>query len=90
MPTPKDVQSIRDALAGATAAIADEYFLLPGANHDGRATLVKYRERVYAYELYHQLRCNWQRWPFSLGGEIDKTQHPVGAEATSRWPSRTS
>jgi len=68
MPTPEDVQSFRAALADATAAIADEYFLLPVADGDGRPALSKYRERVYAYELYHRLRCNWTRRPFTLGG----------------------
>ena len=42
-------------LIAATAGIRDEYFMLPirGGN-----TL--FRERVYCYELYHQLR---KRWP---------------------------
>lgn len=57
----------------ATAAVPLEYFQLPVAN--GRAI---YRERVYCYELYHQLRL---RWPnpsdFALNGEIDKAAHPV-------------
>jgi len=37
-----------------------------------------YRERVYCYELYHQMRL---RWPtncrFWLNGEIDKAAHPI-------------
>ena len=36
-----------------------------------------YRERVYAYELYHQLRVRWPAWPYLLGGEIDKEGHPL-------------
>ena len=36
----------------------------------------QYRERVYCYELYHQLRCQWDpNFEFSLCGEIDKRGH---------------
>lgn len=38
---------------------------------------MKYRERVYAYELYHCLRSIWPEWQYSLGGEIDKRNHPL-------------
>lgn len=35
-----------------------------------------YRERVYCYELYHQLRCLWPPGsPYRLNGELDKTSH---------------
>lgn len=37
-----------------------------------------YRERVYCYELYHQLRCLWPKeTPFYLNGELDKAAHPI-------------
>ncbi len=37
-----------------------------------------YRERVYCYELYHQLRCIWPPGtPFYLNGELDKAAHPI-------------
>jgi hypothetical protein len=37
-----------------------------------------YRERVYCYELYHQMRLHWPtRCPFYLNGEIDKSAHPI-------------
>jgi hypothetical protein len=37
-----------------------------------------YRERVYCYELYHQLRCYWpENTPFHLNGELDKAAHPI-------------
>jgi len=37
-----------------------------------------YRERVYAYELYHQLRVRWPaEWEYSLAGEVDKRGHPL-------------
>ena len=61
-----------NVLAGAAAALAPEYFLLPVH----RANPV-YRERVYCYELYHQMRCRWpERCAFILNGELDKQQHP--------------
>lgn len=55
----------------ATPRIATEYFQLPVAGTDA-----VYRERVYCYELYHQLRSIWDQFPFSIGGEIDKSGHP--------------
>ncbi len=37
-----------------------------------------YRERVYCYELYHQLRCVLgDTSPYVLNGEVDKTGHPI-------------
>jgi hypothetical protein len=63
----------------ATANISREYFLLPVV----RSPAI-YRERVYCYELYHQLR---RRWPederYRLNGEIDKRGHPYFTE--DRW-----
>ncbi len=60
-----------DILGVAASQLTAEYFQLPVA--DGDAV---YRERVYCYELYHQLRCRWDGFPFSLGGEVDKAGHP--------------
>lgn len=38
----------------------------------------KYRERVYCYELYHQMRCIWpQGTEYYLNGEVDKAAHPI-------------
>jgi hypothetical protein len=58
-------------LANAGAAVSAEYFYLPIAGSDP-----VYRERVYCYELYHQMRS---RWPadtrYRLNGEIDKRSH---------------
>jgi|HubBroStandDraft_6_1064221.scaffolds.fasta_scaffold179992_2 hypothetical protein len=63
-------------LVGAAARIAPEYFLLPIHNADAR-----YRERVYCYELYHQLRTQWPpKCPFFLNGEVDKAAHPYFGE----------
>jgi hypothetical protein len=61
----------REMLEVASARIGPEYFQLPVADADA-----VYRERVYCYELYHQLRCVWEHFPLSLGGEVDKSGHP--------------
>src|SRR5579885_733186 len=58
-------------MAAASARVGVEYFQLPVADADS-----VYRERVYCYELYHQLRCLWNGFPFSLGGEVDKVGNP--------------
>jgi len=56
----------------ATAAIAPEYFLLP--IHGAESV---YRERVYCYELYHQMRTLWPADSlYRLNGEADKRAHP--------------
>ncbi len=73
---PEDIMEQRlsafeDMLAAATERIGAEYFQLPVADAG-----VVYRERVYCYELYHQLRCLWDDFPLSLGGEIDKRGNP--------------
>ncbi len=39
-----------------------------------------FRERVYCYELYHQLRINLsgsQNFPYALQGEMDKHGNPI-------------
>ena len=37
-----------------------------------------FRERVYCYELYHQLRCIMENtFPYELDGEVDKAGHPM-------------
>jgi hypothetical protein len=60
-------------ISGATGSISQMYFRLP---IDGGDPV--FRERVYCYELYHQMRS---RWPddcaFSLNGEVDKSAHPI-------------
>lgn len=60
-----------EIVAVACSRIGAEYFQLPVADADA-----VYRERVYCYELYHQLRRLWRGFPFSLGGEVDKEGHP--------------
>jgi hypothetical protein len=67
------MERLNRILRRATRAIEPGYFRL---NIDGGDPI--YRERVYCYELYHQMRC---RWPgdteFYLNGEIDKAAHPI-------------
>lgn len=67
------MDELTDILAQATAAIEPGYFHL---NIDGGDPV--YRERVYCYELYHQMRLRWPAGtPFTLNGEIDKAAHPI-------------
>lgn len=66
--------NIEQLIADATKCIGKNYFQLP---IDGKEDPI-YRERVYCYELYHQLRL---RWPtdteYELSGEVDKSGHPL-------------
>lgn len=59
-------------LTAATAAIKRGYFHLP---IDGGDPV--YRERVYCYELYHQMRSRWPDSKYVLNGELDKAGHPL-------------
>jgi hypothetical protein len=77
MQIPEDLDMFCDLLVGATSRIGNDYFMLPVPDNDGGEPLTEYRERVYAYELYHQLRSVWPNWRYSLGGEIDKQGHPI-------------
>jgi hypothetical protein len=66
------MEHFAELLRHATEAIAPEYFLLPVHGTDG-----VYRERVYCYELYHQLRKLWpDNCHYRLNGEVDKRAHP--------------
>jgi hypothetical protein len=68
------VELFRQLLRTATNNIAPIYFQLPIATREHPI----YRERVYCYELYHCLRSIWPNgYPYSLGGEVDKTGHPL-------------
>jgi hypothetical protein len=64
-------------LVDATELIPKVYFQLPVAEKEEPI----YRERVYCYELYHQLRTLLEPEPgfsgYSLGGEINKQGHPI-------------
>ncbi len=66
--------NIEQLLCDATKNIEQNYFQLP---IDGREDPV-YRERVYCYELYHQMRCLWPAVSkYELSGEVDKSGHPL-------------
>lgn len=67
------MHQLTDLLLAATARIEHQYFQVELAGGDPI-----YRERVYCYELYHQLRCLWpNECDFSLNGELDKSAHPI-------------
>ena len=70
MSTNADLEQFMRMLGEATEKIKGNYFQLSVWNADR-----VYRERVYAYELYHQLRCVWGSFNFSLNGEVDKSGH---------------
>ncbi|MFD6568712.1 hypothetical protein [Micromonospora profundi] len=69
-------------LVGAGRLVADRWFLLQTASGRGNEPVVRYRERVYCYELYHQLRTlsdnphgrDAGAPAYTLSGEIDKAQ----------------
>ena len=72
------MNGLDEIVARATSAIEGEYFQLPIY---GGAPI--YRERVYCYELYHQMRAIWpsrEASPYFLNGEVDKRAH-VAMEA---------
>ena len=67
------MDELTDILQGAVSAIEPAYFQLKIDGGDP-----KYRERVYCYELYHQMRMRWPNTsPFYLNGEVDKAAHPI-------------
>ena len=71
-----------EILQRATVAVPAEYFLLP--LHGGDPV---YRERVYCYELYHQLRHLWPAdTPYRLNGEVDKRNHPYFLDGNAPKP----
>jgi hypothetical protein len=67
------VDELSQILRDATLCIEHCYFELP---IDGGPSVL--RERVYCYELYHQMRVLWPATSeFKLNGEIDKQAHPI-------------
>lgn len=67
------MQKLSELLSCATQRLPPQYFQV---ELDGGDPV--YRERVYCYELYHQLRCHWPAdTPFYLNGELDKAAHPI-------------
>lgn len=66
------MKELTEILRSATRKVGEKYFQLPIA---GSEDLI-YRERVYCYELYHQMRSRWPKnSKFTLGGEVDKSGH---------------
>lgn len=67
------MNELSEIITLATASIQEGYFHL---QIDGGDPI--YRERVYCYELYHQMRLRWPtNTEFYLTGEIDKAAHPI-------------
>ena len=65
------IQELTTLLESAPAAIESRFMKLP--IHGGTPI---YRERVYCYELYHQLRTRWTGTsPFTLNCHVDKRGH---------------
>lgn len=69
----EDFTEFLSSLSKAIKKIESHYFRLPVA---GKETPI-YRERVYCYELYHQLRqLLGDNYLYKLDGEIDKAGNP--------------
>lgn len=65
----KDVDIFLTSLNAAMRKIENKYFKVPYYNKHYPV----FRERVYCYELYHQLRCELpESFPFTIHGELDK------------------
>jgi hypothetical protein len=63
-------------LTEATGRVEAPYFQVQTASENGSS--VVYRERVYCYELYHQLReVMREPGPYTLMGELDKHGHEI-------------
>lgn len=71
-----DFRPFLGCLTLATQMIDSDYIKLPVAGREHRV----YRERVYCYELYHQLRLKMRELKtlssYMLCGELDKSAHP--------------
>lgn len=66
------MEQLDGIIRSAAAAIGPEYFQLPVA---GREPALY--ERVYCYELYHQMRARWPETNLYLTGEIPKRGHEI-------------
>lgn len=72
----QDFQQFLKCLIEAVQNIESHYFQLPVAN-EKKLELI-YRERVYCYELYHQLRIQLgDSFQYKLHGEVDKAGHTI-------------
>ena len=72
----ENLRQLLNKLYMATTKVTEPFFILDIADASASQKIQVYRERVYAYEVYHQLRCLWDDFPFILNGEVDKKQHP--------------
>jgi hypothetical protein len=66
------IELLLETFIEATKAIEHIYFQVPVAGRENP----QFRERVYCYELYHQMRIRWPNIPHRITGEIDKGGHP--------------
>lgn len=70
----REFSNFVECLKKATGNIEQKFFYFP---IDGLKSPI-FRERVYCYELYHQLRLIWNKdSQFSINGEVDKAGHPL-------------
>ena len=73
----KDFQYFINSLEQACKQIEHHYFKITVAPQGEFI----HRERVYCYELYHQLRSILgDSYPYKLDGELDKASHPIISE----------
>jgi len=69
----KHFRKFQEILQWATKSMHQYYFRIAMSNLRGHY----FRERVYCYELYHQLRLSLQCFTYTLQGEMDKNGHPI-------------
>jgi hypothetical protein len=71
------IERFLDIMCTATERIAPIYVQLPTADRDEAI----YRERVYTYELYHQMRnlldADEELREYLFSGELDKSGHAI-------------
>lgn len=67
-------QAFHQTLFKSIAAVGEDYFRI--TRHEAPRCM---RERVYCYELYHQLRCRTANSGYTLHAEIDKRGQYVDA-----------
>ncbi|PZM77482.1 MAG: methionyl-tRNA formyltransferase-like protein [Candidatus Melainabacteria bacterium] len=76
------MKNLTNRLCLATRNIQSNYFYFPIIGDDHQ-----YRERVYCYELYHQLRRQWEDdESFTLHGEMDKAGHRYFKDTSAPKP----
>ena len=74
------MDELMEVIEKATAEIDRIYFYLPIAGG-----IPTFKERVYCYELYHQMRRHWpDRSAFFLNAEVDKRAHPLFRDMEAR------